>query len=260
MANRWTVVTGLLLLPLLWVPVRAQAGSVTVVETAPVETVMDDPNVPEAWTVWQEMLRGARSHVEIAGFYFSNRDSSRLEAVLQEVLAAGARGVQVRVLGDRGFYDTYPETLNRLATSPGIEARLIDFRALAGGPMHAKYFIVDGHEAFVGSQNWDWRALEHIHELGLRVTLPAYVAMLHAVFAYDWERATGLGSEPLGEIPALATEEPSVWEWMGPDSLVSRMRPAMSPKGYLPDETQWDLPQILGLIDGAQDSLQVTLL
>ena len=49
--------------------------------------------------------------------------------------------------------------------------RILDFGKRGGGVLHAKYFVVDGEEAFVGSQNFDWRALAHIQEMGVRVTL-----------------------------------------------------------------------------------------
>ena len=37
-------------------------------------------------------------------------------------------------------------------------------RALWGGIQHAKFFVVDGREFFLGSQNWDWRALEAVYK------------------------------------------------------------------------------------------------
>lgn len=264
MSNRsaWTVIC---LLPIVWLtsPVRADAQSVTLAETAPVETTLDDPSVPEAWEVWRAMIQSARTHLEIASFYFSNAPESRLEAVLAEVLDAGARGVQVRVLADAGFFKTYPETLRRLAAAPGVDVRLIDYRTLTGGVMHAKYFIVDGREAFVGSQNWDWRALQHIHELGLRIQLPAYAQELRAVFIADWVIADTLGTPEFGPFPEMPThEDPSEGDfmWTTPDSQRAVLKPAMSPRGQLPDSSYWDLPQILELLDAARDSIQITLL
>ena len=56
--------------------------------------------------------------------------------------------------------------------APGVAARLLDAGAAWGGVLHAKGMIVDGRTFFLGSQNWDWRALEHIHELGVRVRHP----------------------------------------------------------------------------------------
>ena len=69
----------------------AGTTAVSLVETAPVETTLDHPDVPDAWRVWPEMIDGARERLDLAGFYFSNREGSRLEPVLQSILAAGTR-------------------------------------------------------------------------------------------------------------------------------------------------------------------------
>jgi phosphatidylserine/phosphatidylglycerophosphate/cardiolipin synthase-like enzyme len=47
--------------------------------------------------------------------------------------------------------------------------------------------VVDGLAAYVGSQNFDWRSLEHIDETGLKVTDAHMVGQIRAIFAYDWQ-------------------------------------------------------------------------
>ncbi|STW31161.1 protein K4 [Klebsiella michiganensis] len=46
---------------------------------------------------------------------------------------------------------------------------------------------MDGKEAFVGSQNFDWRALEQIQETGLRISDPQTVQQIQAIFDQDWQ-------------------------------------------------------------------------
>jgi len=46
--------------------------------------------------------------------------------------------------------------------------------------------VVDGATAYIGSQNFDWRSFEHIHETGLRITDPKVVAQVQAIFNQDW--------------------------------------------------------------------------
>ncbi len=254
----------------------ATASPLTLVESVPVETVLDHPDVPDAYQVWPEMIASAETSLDLAAFYISNEDGSRMEPVLAEIEKAGERGVAVRVMADKGFYRTYPASLDRLAGAAGVNVRLLDFRAVAGGPLHAKYFIVDGREAFVGSQNFDWRALEHIHETGLRIDLPAYARDLRRVFDLDWSRARAIGDttavappratasvrpsdeeEVEAERPALRTA-PYRWVEAGGDTACAW--PAFSPRGELPDESTWDLPLILGALDAARDSIHVTVL
>jgi phosphatidylserine/phosphatidylglycerophosphate/cardiolipin synthase-like enzyme len=214
------------------------------VETAPIETVLDHRDIPDAADVWLAMIEGARRSVDLAEFYASNHQPSRLEPVIAAIEAAIARGVRVRFLAEHGFVATYPETLDRLARA-GATVREIDLRGVAGagGILHAKYFIVDERDAFFGSQNFDWRALEHNYELGARVRDPAVVGGLAAIFAADWARA---GGEPAPAIRVPAAR--------GPIELVASP-PACNPPGIA-----WDLPRIVSLIDAATATITVEAL
>src|SRR5512145_2354626 len=68
------------------------------VESFPVETTLDNPDLPEAHTVWLEMIRGARRSLDFAQFYASNEPDSRLETIVRAIEKAAARGVRVRFL------------------------------------------------------------------------------------------------------------------------------------------------------------------
>jgi phosphatidylserine/phosphatidylglycerophosphate/cardiolipin synthase-like enzyme len=239
--------------------------SLELVESVPVETTLGSTAIPDARDVWPEMIRGARLQLDWAAFYVSGQDGSALDAVLAEFRSAAARGVNVRLLADAGFYKTYPEWLDGLAAS-GVHVRLIDFRAIAGGVQHAKYFLVDGREAFVGSQNLDWRALTHIIEMGLRVRVPGYVAELGRIFEMDWARARPIGPGASTDdvppesglyVPAEDPDGPFTWSEGGAD--VS-LWPAFSPRGHLRSEGSWDLPRIIERIDAAKDSVCATML
>src|SRR5262249_24899016 len=83
-------------------------------------------------------------------------------------------------------------------------------------------FVVDDREAFFGSQNFDYRALEHNYELGARVTDPALVGGLAAIFAADWARA---GGEPAPEPHIPVTGRAA----HGPMTLVASPRDLLPP-------------------------------
>jgi phosphatidylserine/phosphatidylglycerophosphate/cardiolipin synthase-like enzyme len=117
--------------------------------------------------------------------------------VVAAVEAAAKRGVKVRFVSSSSFYKTYPQIIDRLRGSIGdgasprgaAEGRgvlLLDFKAVAGGVLHAKYFIVDGETVYLGSQNFDWRSLSHIQELGVRVRDRAVAAAMAAMYDSDW--------------------------------------------------------------------------
>lgn len=227
---------------------RAALPAFELVESFPIETSLDHPDIRDAHRVWVELIDGARTSLDIAEFYASNQAGSRLEAVVRAVERAAARGVRVRFLADAGFVDTYPETLARLAGRRGIAVRHYRGKDLAGGILHAKYFVVDGAVAFLGSQNFDWRSLTHIQELGLVARDAGVVRALADTFATDWALAGG------------ARRDFRVRPPRGGYRFGRGVTAALSPRGWLPVEALWDLPQLVALIDGAERSVHVQLL
>ena len=172
-------------------PPSAAGGRVDLVESVPVETNLGHDDIPDAYEVWPEMIAAATRTLDLAEFYVSGAPGSRLEPVIAAIEAAAHRGVAVRLLVDAGFSKQYPEILDRLGAEPGITLRRFDVHPVMGGVLHAKYFLVDGRETYLGSQNLDWRSLTHIHEMGVRVRDPVATAAYAQVFALDWELAGG---------------------------------------------------------------------
>ena len=247
-----------LLLPLLSpVPVFSQE-EIELVESVPVETTLDHPDLRDAWQVWPEMIGRASRTLDISQFYISNEPASRLETVLAAVEKAAGRGVRVRVLSDKRFEKTYPESLARLREKKGIEVRIIDYGPLTDGVLHAKYFVVDGREVFLGSQNFDWRSLEHIQELGVRIVEPAVARAFLDVFETDWG-IVGHSKDFRARAPANGYGFPAVIGGSGEGPAAPRVTAVFSPTGWLPDETLWDLPRLVEMIDGAKTRVRVQL-
>lgn len=223
----------------------------TLVESAPIETSLDHPDIPNADAVWREMFASARESIALAQFYASDEPNSRLSPLIKALQDAAARGVRVRFLADLGFSKKYPETLEQLGSKHGIELRTLDVKRLSGGVQHAKYFVVDGREAYLGSQNFDWRALTHIQEIGVRLRSQALAGALGDVFETDWALAEG---KPDGYRHHRRAIQP-VRLQTGEEVTFTA-----SPKGWLPDEGEWDLPRLVSLIDGAQQEVGVQVL
>lgn len=219
------------------------------------------------------MIRSARRSIDIEEFYASNADNgvkTRLDEVLDAIAEAAGRGVAVRCVFGKKFYaQTYPEIPDRLARIPGVEVRILDMDALSGGVQHAKFFLVDGAQAYIGSQNFDWRSLHHIQELGVRIEQPAVVAAVAALFELDWKLADPDGQNDRGAAALTAARNasrersqrapsfPIAMDYKGTSISVT---PGMSPKNWLPDESLWDLPMFLDMIDNARTRIRVQLL
>jgi len=226
-----------------------------IVESAPVETTMDNPDVRNAYNVWLEMINNAKRSLDLEQFYISSEPNEPLEDIIKAVVEAGKRGVAVRIIADAGMSKTYPQTLEMLGTQKNISVRLIDYRKISDGTEHAKYFIVDGEDVYLGSQNFDWRALKHIYELGVRITDQRAATIFADIFEMDWNRS---GSEKSKfEIPRRRYQTPCVLIG-GEDPL--KYWPTFSPTGQIPDEALWDEKQLVNLIDSAQVDIYVHVL
>jgi phosphatidylserine/phosphatidylglycerophosphate/cardiolipin synthase-like enzyme len=238
---------------------QGSPASICLVETVPRETVLDSPDIPDVQGVWIEMIRGAKQTLDVAQFYIANEAGEALEPVIHEVIAAAARGVKVRILAEKKFENIYPETLELLRNTRGTEVRILDISPLTGrGVHHAKYFVIDGRTLFVGSQNWDWRALSHINELGVRISdLPVAAAFLH-VFNFDWALSAGASVEDASkQTGSVRNAFPVVIT----DSLGRHeITPVFSPRDLLPQGALWDETAIKDLMRSAKDSLKLQVL
>lgn len=230
-----------------------------IVESTPVGTTLDNPGIRDAHEVWLEMIGGATTSLDFEEFYLANQPGEPLEDIIRAVLGAADRGVRVRVIADARMYKTYPETVDLFGSHKNIVTRIIDFGKLAGGVQHAKYFIVDGKEIFLGSQNFDWRSLKHIHELGVQIRNTKAVGIYSDVFELDWKLSETNDKALIGSLLRKTSYDVPITVIEGPgDTLV--YSPTMSPTGIIPDENLWDEKNIVSLIDRAKKDVMCQFL
>jgi phosphatidylserine/phosphatidylglycerophosphate/cardiolipin synthase-like enzyme len=230
-----------------------------IVESTPVGTILANPDIRNAHEVWLDMVGNAKKSIDAEEFYVSNQAGEPLGDVIAGIIAAARRGVSVRMIVDAGMYRTYPETVDSLGRQKNITTRVIDFRRLAGGIQHSKYFIVDGEEIFFGSQNFDWRALKHIHELGIRLRNKEAIQVYRDIFELDWKLSEK--NEPSLIKEALMPKSYSVPIRMveGPGDTLAFI-PTASPRSLIPDTTLWDETNIVKLIDAAHSDVMLQFL
>ncbi|HEI8866689.1 phospholipase D-like domain-containing protein [Serratia sp. AKBS12] len=219
---------------------RFEIPGYELVYSAPVETRLHNDDLRDTAEVWQQMFAAARQRIDIAQFYVANQPGGRLDGVLAQLKAAGERGVKIRfLLEQKGIRNSTPATLEQLKAIPNLELRIIPYQQLSGGILHAKYLLVDGEQAFVGSQNFDWRALEHIQETGLRISDGKVVSQVQAIFEQDWQAQARLAAGK--PVPALDYQPPAEPQ-SGGNYLVASPR-AYDPPGVT--DSQDELPRLL---------------
>lgn len=223
------------------------------VHTTPVETTLATPDLREPLQVWSDMFDAARQQIVLGQFYVASQPGAAFEQVIARLAAAGARGVKIRFLmEEKGKFASDMPTIERLKQIPNLEFRYLDYSRLTGnGIIHAKYMVVDGSTAYVGSQNFDWRSFAHIHETGLRITDTVVVSQLQNIFEHDWHAqeliAQGKEVPKLNQNVVAANDRQAIFLVASPN--------AFNPPGVGDSETE--LPKLLA---AAKSEVRIQLL
>lgn len=223
------------------------------VHTVALETTLTTPDLRGPATVWSEMFDAARREIVIGQFYVTSKQGEALEKVIGHLQAAGRRGIKIRFLmEEKGKSISDLPTILRLQQIPNLEFRYLDFARLSpSGIIHAKYFVVDGLAAFVGSQNFDWRSFSQIHETGLRITDAGIVKQLQQIFEHDWQAqsliARGLPVPVLNRSVVMADDQQAAFLVASPN--------AFNPQGI--GDSEAELPKLLA---SAKSEVRIQLL
>ncbi|HEX7814598.1 phospholipase D-like domain-containing protein [Dyella sp.] len=236
-----------------------------IVESVPEATSFGQPGVPRTGDVWLNMIGHAAHSIDIAAFYIADKPGSALSLVINALVARAKAGVHLRILVDQGFLKDNAETVARLREVNGVQVRELPMAKLMGGVLHAKYMVVDGHSVFVGSQNWDWRALEQIHEIGARINDERTARTFDAAFELDWNAAgkpdQGLIAKSLVrplDFPPVTAADPAIIHDQDGSSLT--LYPAFSPPGLTPHALTAEEPALVQMIQGSQHTLRVQVM
>jgi phosphatidylserine/phosphatidylglycerophosphate/cardiolipin synthase-like enzyme len=240
-------------------PMTPTGPAIELISTIPVESRIGDPSMPGTAETWVTMIDSARRHIELEHFYLSHWPGEPTGPVIDAIGRAGRRGVKVRILLDVRFQATYPSPADSLGRVTGVELRWIDMKKVSGsGVQHAKFMIVDMEHVYVGSANLDWRALKHIHELGVRVRDARIAGLYQRVFEHDWRAAaTDSGPTPaeaMGRLPKSALALLPLQLIQSPGDTVS-VWPTFSPLGFIPDSSLWDRDHLVRLIHSARSEI-----
>jgi phosphatidylserine/phosphatidylglycerophosphate/cardiolipin synthase-like enzyme len=234
------------------------------VESVPVQTTLGLSETARTFPVWYQMISDAEKSINMEIFYLSDKAGTALDTIVQAMVKAARRGVQIRIIADKRMAGTYPETLDSLNEISNISVRRISLYDAKGGVMHAKYFIVDDRQVFIGSQNMDWRALEHIHELGIRVENAILARLIKQIFDLDWQISgeTDQTAPPfLPSLPAgMMINRDNPLRFQSESGKEVLVYPTFSSPFVMYPEMAWDETEIVRLIDSAKTRVEIQLL
>jgi len=139
------------------------------------------------------MIDGAKSsvRVQLLTYKMIGREYwSELELALRR---AAARDVSVQLLvADWCKRSGTIEGLQSLEVVPNFEIKLVTIPRWSGGyipyarVVHAKYMVVDGAHAWIGTSNWERSYFYESRNVGLIVDGAAFASKLEQVFKDGW--------------------------------------------------------------------------
>ena len=162
-----------------------------IVESVPEQTEYGQAGIPRTKDVWLDMIHHAQHSIDAAVFYITDKPGHGMSDILDSLVERARAGVQIRIVVEQSFLKETGPVLEKLKDIPNITTAILPGHKLTGGILHAKYMVVDNRTVFVGSQNWDWRALEHIHEIGARIDNEPIAHDFESDFNMLWMLAQG---------------------------------------------------------------------
>lgn len=139
------------------------------------------------------IIGSANRSIYVAQFSAPRSWARRDNPLLDALLSAARRGLEVRVLLDGSYYNKKEngETvawLNLTAAEEelDIRGRLFDGKHLDLEKAHTKGMIIDNTTVLVSSINWNQNSLENNREAGVLIHSDVAAAFFADVFAQDW--------------------------------------------------------------------------
>lgn len=224
-------------------------------QSVPEETTLAISEVKHAKELWLDMINKAKQTIDIGQFYITSIPGESMEPVIKAISDKANKGVKVRMIVDKNMAEcSYEESYFKGVKN--LELRKIDLMKVTNSIMHAKYMVIDQRDTFIGSQNFDWRSLTQVHEIGFRVQDKEFAKSVHTVFNVDWEIAK-TGKAPAFESKKRSRSPEFKCLYQNEEILI---RPAFSPALITPPEFSTELDEVLELINKAERNVFVSVM
>uniref|UniRef100_A0A8C8VQZ9 5'-3' exonuclease PLD3 n=1 Tax=Pelusios castaneus TaxID=367368 RepID=A0A8C8VQZ9_9SAUR len=242
------------------------------VESIPEGMTYEDNSTinPSTFQTWQNLIRDARSSLDIASFYWTltNDDTHTHEAtaeqgeqILAELMQLPQRGVSMRIAVSTPKSKQRLDDLQALEQS-GAVVRKVNMGRLTRGVLHTKFWIVDKTHIYLGSANMDWRSLTQVKELGAAVYNCSCLAqdlgkMFEAYWFLGLPDASIPSPWPANYSTTFNKETPLEVKLNGTDASVylSSAPPALCAEGRTED-----LHSLLSIIDDASEFVHIAVM
>lgn len=130
------------------------------------------PSFLSTFEAWNRLIKLAEKSINIGSFYWTLRGADSYnhssawqgEEIFDSLLEIGTKSdIKIRIAQSASTKQFPNRDTEILAEQQAAEVRSVDFPKLLGaGVLHTKLWIVDEQHMYVGSANFDWRALTQV--------------------------------------------------------------------------------------------------
>ncbi|MGZ4804378.1 MAG: phospholipase D-like domain-containing protein, partial [Acidimicrobiia bacterium] len=163
------------------------------------------------------LIDGAKRsvRVQVLTYRAKGRDGSEFRELEDALKRASTRGVKVELLvSDWSKRPGTIEGLQALQAPPGLTVKILTIPRWSGGfipfarVVHAKYMVVDGENAWVGTSNWERDYFTQTRNVGLIVEGAAFASRLDRFFQDNWSSPYAAEVDPKATYapPAISSE------------------------------------------------------
>ena len=170
--------------------VRLQVDSISPDDPliVPLPETVDTENYP---AVLMALIAQARESIHVVMYrisYYPQYQDSVTNNILDALIAAAARGLDVRVyMDDCAFYESDKEAnlqAARYLSDHGVDVRMDDPSIIT----HAKLIVIDQRTVILGSTNWNYYSLAQNNETDIAfIDLPDVAPAYEAFFQRLWQ-------------------------------------------------------------------------
>ncbi|MCL6441845.1 MAG: phospholipase [Alicyclobacillus sp.] len=167
---------------------------------------------------WIDLIEHAKRQIDVNNYLLTDRQ------VAQALIAAAKRGVNVRVIADEHPYRDAKAVAQERAEFARTKVQLRFWSPSANSFDHAKYMVIDGNKAIVGSANADYSAMEggRNQEGDVEVSGGPVPGELESIFTADWAgKPATVPNGPLVVAPGAEAAMVSLLKQPGPLSVAS---------------------------------------
>ncbi|MBT3392707.1 MAG: hypothetical protein HN833_03485 [Elusimicrobiaceae bacterium] len=234
-----------------------KGDEIIIVQSIAKNTVPAHPETTTTLDAWLTMIKGAKKEILIQMPYMISKDGNKMKWLVKALKDSAESGVKVKILLDEMFTRKITATISTLRKYKNIEYKIVDISTVPNCIQHAKIIITDSQNVFLGSQNFDYRALDEISEIGLIVKNKSLAESFKDVFNFIWHQSANQTTHGYSFENIVSNQNPISAKFKGEDIQIY---PSFSPVDMFSQIHNTLISEIIKIINSSDDTLYLSVM